>query len=178
MIRLVIVDWLTKVLLVLIAAAVWANALALWTGARAATAAAPNVIKAQQFIVVDQNGNERATLGLSFLSQSPELRLRAEGEEKDGVHLEALPGGRSSLWLGGKNGSMWLGTMWRVTDSGRSMVVSATGPHVSLFDKDGRVRAVLGAVDLPVPKTGEQKTRSPSSLVLFGPDRTVVWKAP
>lgn len=171
-------DQITKVLLAFIAAAMWANALAIWTGPRAATAAAPNVIRAQQFVVVDKNGKDRAVLGVEALwGESPELRLLND-DGKNGINLQVLPGGRSYLWLGGENGSLGLGTTFRVTDSGRSMVVSATEPHVSLFDKDGHVRAVLGTVDLPVPKIGEQRTLPASSLVLFGASGAVVWKAP
>ena len=79
-------DRLIKALLAVIAAALWANALALWIGPRAATASAANVIKAQQFVVVDEAGNERATLS-ALSGDSTELRLRAAGEKKDGITL-------------------------------------------------------------------------------------------
>ena len=160
----------------MLTAGLWANALALWTGPPVATAAASNVIRAEQFVVVDKNGKDRAILGLEA-GKSPELRLLNE-DGTNGVNLRVLPGGRSLLWLGGGNGSVWLGTTARVTESGRSVDFSPSEPHVSLFDKDDRIRAVLGAVGLIVSKTGEVSKRPPSSLVLFSPDATVVWKVP
>lgn len=173
-----ILDRFTKGLLVVLIAGVWANALALWTGPKPATAAAPKVIRAEQFVVVDKNGKDRAVLGVEALSrESPELRLLKE-DGTNGVNLRVLPGGRSLLWLGGENGSVWLGTTARVTESGRSVDFSASEPHVSLFDKDKRARAVLGAVGVITSKTGEVSERPLSSLVLFSPDATVVWKVP
>lgn len=137
-------DRLTKVLLALIGVALSANALALWTGPRRATADAPNVIRAQRFVVVDETGKELATLGQSPTRGATELRLRAEGEGKDGLSLSVLRGGRSLFYLGGESGYISLGTTFAVTDPA-NVGTFATGPHVSLFDKEGRVRAVLGS---------------------------------
>ena len=51
-------------------------------------------------------------------------------------------------------------------------------PHIQLFDKEGRKRAVLGTTDLKNMKTGSTEIRAPSSLVLFDEKGSVVWKAP
>lgn len=172
-----LLDRFTKGLLAVLTAGLWANAIALWASPPAATAAASNIIRAEQFIVVDNNGKERAVLGLdAVFGKTPELRLLNE-DGTNGVNLRVLSGGRSLLWLGGGNGSLWLGTTAQATESGRSVDFSASAPHVSLFDKDNRVRAVLGAVGL-VSKTGELSKRPPSSLVLFSPDAAVLWKVP
>jgi hypothetical protein len=164
---IVVFDRLTKALLALIGVALSANALALWIGPRAATADVPNILRARQFLLVDEKGNELGSLGLSLLAGATELRLRAPGEDKDGVLVSALRGGRSLLSLGGEKGRVSLGTTFMVKDPA-NLNVSATAPHVSLFDTEGHVRAVLGAQGI-----------SPASpLLLLDMNGKVVWKAP
>lgn len=56
-------------------------------------------------------------------------------------------------------------------------------PSVTITDGKGRDRAVLGVTRLSAEsrrrgKSVERRTTDPSSLVLFAPDQTVVWKAP
>jgi hypothetical protein len=49
--------------------------------------------------------------------------------------------------------------------------------NVGLFDENG-FEAELGRTDLVTPRTGETQKRSAASLVLFGKDKNVIWKAP
>ncbi len=56
-------------------------------------------------------------------------------------------------------------------------------PSITLADAQGHDRAVLGVTKLEVErrrrgKAVEKQRTEPSSLVLFNPDQTVVWKAP
>jgi hypothetical protein len=49
---------------------------------------------------------------------------------------------------------------------------------LTLFDKDGQSRAVLGRTELETIKTGTVEQRAESSLVLFDRDGKVLWQAP
>ncbi len=51
------------------------------------------------------------------------------------------------------------------------------GPSVYLNDKQGYAAAV-GNIDLVTPRTGETSKSSAASVVLFGKDMKVLWKAP
>lgn len=48
---------------------------------------------------------------------------------------------------------------------------------INIYDNDA-LRAVLGSIDLQVPKTGTVIKRSPSSLVLFDKKGDVIWSTP
>ena len=79
----------------------------------------------------------------------------------------------------------------KVVKAGRFEVVDSRGklramlsmmpdgrPVLSLHDKDGRIRAVLGATELEAIRTGESTKTAESSLVLFDKDGKVMWRAP
>jgi hypothetical protein len=51
-------------------------------------------------------------------------------------------------------------------------------PALSLRDKEGKMRAVLGRTGLENMKTGEETTTAESSLTLFDKEGKVLWKAP
>ena len=51
-------------------------------------------------------------------------------------------------------------------------------PALDLSDAAGKVRAVLGITSTEVVRTGEERRRSESSLVLFDKDGKVIWQAP
>lgn len=56
--------------------------------------------------------------------------------------------------------------------------IESGGPHLSMTDQNGNLRTVLGTTQLKDSRTGSVETRSPSSLVLFGENGTVIWQAP
>jgi len=66
--------------------------------------------------------------------------------------------------------------------SGRSgmsfSVTPSEEPNLSLLDKKGDTRAVLGRTTLDHTRTGSTEIRAPSSLVLFDEEGNVVWSAP
>jgi len=66
--------------------------------------------------------------------------------------------------------------------SGRSgmsfSVTPSEEPNLSLLDKKGDTRAVLGRTTLDNTRTGSTEIRAPSSLVLFDEEGNVVWSAP
>jgi len=51
-------------------------------------------------------------------------------------------------------------------------------PALELMDRDGNLRAALGATSLHAVRTDEVRMRPESSLVLFDKDGKVMWKAP
>lgn len=51
------------------------------------------------------------------------------------------------------------------------------GPALELTDSEGYT-ADLGVTGIVIPGTGEKRTTSAASLVLFGKDRKVIWQAP
>lgn len=57
-------------------------------------------------------------------------------------------------------------------------VGSHGNPHLDLYDKKGRLRAVLGTVDLRYTRTGSTEKTAPSSLVLFDKKGKVLWERP
>ncbi len=61
----------------------------------------------------------------------------------------------------------------------RLMVLSntSTGPSLSLVDRQGNIRALLGA-SLEMTGTGVVTRRAESSLALFDQKEEVIWKAP
>ena len=66
--------------------------------------------------------------------------------------------------------------------SGRSgmsfSVTPSEEPNLSLLDKKGDTRAVLGRIELSNTRTGSTEIRALSSLVLFDEEKNVVWSAP
>lgn len=52
------------------------------------------------------------------------------------------------------------------------------GTAIKISDDEGKLRAVLGSVDLNVIATGETQKRTESSIVLFGKDGSVIYSVP
>jgi hypothetical protein len=60
-----------------------------------------------------------------------------------------------------------------------TLFVGANGePTLSLADKSGMPRAILGSISLETTKTGTVQNRPPSSLVLFDKDGKVIQALP
>jgi hypothetical protein len=101
----------------------------------------------------------------------------------DGLRLFDRSGTGSEVWLN-KEGSLHLtgqAPMLNVQRSGTKSGIEATflgyKPTLSLYENDVR-RAVVGTIELRFEPTGEMRRRPVSSLVLFGADGKVIWKAP
>ena len=52
------------------------------------------------------------------------------------------------------------------------------GPQFTLTDKDGKNRLILSVAQTIATRTGTTTTNPESSILLFGPDETVIWSAP
>lgn len=130
----------------------------------AAPRKAPDEIRARRVVVVDGEGRERITLGWYF---GYGLKIIGK-DDKTRISLEDWDNGQTELGLHSQQGSA------RV----KLTVRSDGSPSLSLFDPPLAPRAVLGAIGLENPATGVREERPASSLVLFGRDGPVVWRAP
>jgi hypothetical protein len=125
-------------------------------------AKAPNVVRANEFILEDAKGKTRATLVAA--KDGPALRLLDENGNVRAT-LTALKEG-PGLCLFDENGK-FRATLGALKD----------GPGLCLFDQNGKGRAVLGAGTRTMPG-GRVMTYPESSLFLFGPDGKAIWSAP
>jgi hypothetical protein len=150
-------------------------------------------------------GKDEAALDLDDAEGRRTARLEAGNSAGLVVGDAKSAGAEASLILGEKGPSLALSspgdagdasiTLQAAPDSGplvaaskglaaARLEVSRDGdPSVTISDAEGRDRAVLGVTKLEVErkkrgKAIEKKRTDPSSLVLFDPDETVVWKAP
>ena len=119
-------------------------------------------VEANEFVLRDANGKERAWLGV--IGSGPMLALYdASGKER--VRLVALAGG-SNFALFNANG-----------EAAARLAVIADAPTLDLSDKEG-FQTTIGTADLITPGTGETSKTSAASMVLFDKDKKVLWKAP
>ena len=159
-------------------------------------------VEANEFIVKDANGKQRASLGL--FGNQPTLSLFGEsGKVQAALSVVA---GFPSLILSDASGE--LRAMLGVRPDGQELALyDANGklraelsvlfgrPELSLFDASGKRRvaldettlelsdeagfkATIGTVNLGTPRTGEHRQTSAASVVLFDKDDHVIWQAP
>jgi len=135
------------------------------------------VITAEEFRVVDDEGNTLATLGESLTLTSKdgmgEVRIHTDlfdfsGLESAGTGLQPPPPTHTLLLLP---------TGITLKNKGR-MVTHLSAASLELYDSEGRERAVLGTTLLKNPDTGFAEIGAPSSLILLDEDGKVVWWAP
>jgi hypothetical protein len=169
-------------------------------------AKAPNVVRANQFILEDADGRLRAELSVfmsgSVLRLYDENRKRRAGldVDKDGATLDlsdenGYPRARLSagkdglaLALADEKGKVRVmldvdkdGPGLRLCDENRrrraALGVDNDGPALGLFDEKGKVRAGMGACKTANPD-GTITIYPESSLFLCDPDGKGIWKAP
>ncbi len=158
------------------------------------------VVEAEKFVLRDADGKGRARL-----ESLPSGLVRLALLDKD-ENIQSVLGvgvGRPSLVLAGRNNKTILTTSF-LSISGKSRLTLAVLPSgvqslaltdntgrtraelaievdgsstFGLFDRTGTARAVLGSTSLE-SETGVIEKRPESSLVLFGNDGKVIWKAP
>ena len=81
--------------------------------------------------------------------------------------FDVLPDGNPGLVLVDKNGK-----------TRASFSVLPDGSGLGLFDKEGKLRAGLGAVELEAGRTGATTRTVAYSLTFYDQDERVIWKAP
>jgi len=125
------------------------------------------VIEAEQFRVVDQDGNIRISLGTGVLGGT---YLSLSDEKKQArilliVNDEGIP----TLILLHSD----------ATTSGVPMALSTNqGPSIQIYDSENQLRTALGTIHLKNTGTGSTEIRAPSSLVLLDEEGDLVWSAP
>lgn len=122
------IDGVTKVLLALIMAGLWANAAAFWSRPPSASAAGPRIVEAEQFVVRDARGHSRAIMAVA--DTGPYVELYDESG-KSRVSL-GLADERSILSLQDAQGKA--GALLGVTPDGSTLT----------FRDNGRSRAAFG----------------------------------
>lgn len=118
----------------------------------------------ERLTLEDAEGRPRAVLDADD-AQAPRLVLYDE-EGRGRLQLGLAPGAGAGLVV--------------LDDAGRpQLALGATdaGPQLSLFDRDGALRALLGAGTATDPGSGEAATL-PISLSILDADGQPVWRAP
>ncbi len=155
----------------------------------AAGASVPGEIRAKRFVVVDNDGNEVATLG-QLVEGWPWLGLspkggKVKGEIGLGVNLDGEP--YVALWGKNEFNRVWLTvaadgvpriSLLKNLVPRAVLTVIDKGPSLVLYDERERERNVVGHSEIKGVRAGTVERRSASSLVLFNSDGKVIWKAP
>jgi len=149
------------------------------------------VIEAEEFRVVDKDGRKRAQLMLTDLG-FPALILR-DKNELIRLHMQLVPRGFPVLWFRDENGLLkasltllpggdvflTLGVKESIVkENAAEILVGKSGANLSLYDKNGKLRTVLGSTTFKERKRGRIIRRPLSSLVLFNEIGDVVLQTP
>ncbi|MGD8564370.1 MAG: hypothetical protein PVG03_17645 [Desulfarculaceae bacterium] len=150
-----------------------------------ATEEKAQVLSAQEFRVVDDQGRIRGMLGvnqqgvsLALYSQKGVHRLAVQvsGAEPNLSLYDDKGKVRAVLWLSGQVPQL---VLFDAAEGRRAvMEVVQPGPRLSLLDKQHKVRAVLGAAEFKHPSTGKEMQQAESSLMMFNASGRVLWSAP
>ncbi len=125
-------------------------------------APATRTVEANEFILKDADGRQRAKLSIGIAG--PALTLDDENGRMR-AWVGATPfGGFVSLSSGNQNARIILSSA-----KGRASLI--------VTDEDG-FETTIGTTDLVTTATGETHKTSAASVVLFDKDKKVLWKAP
>jgi hypothetical protein len=154
-----------------------------------AKTAAPKVVRAQKFEVVDAQGRVRATLGL-LPDGSPSLELTDE-QGKTRAQLSLYSDGSPYLGLQDaklmphamlgvrSDGSPYLGLQDAKLKTRAELSLDSGGrPSLALSDEQGKTRAAMGTTSPETTHTGATEQNVEFSLVLFDKQGKVLWQAP
>lgn len=148
------------------------------------------IIKAEGFGLVDAAGVPRGGL---FTFQDGSVGLGLQGKDgKTGAQLLVTADDSPFLTFTGKNRNVRISlgveserdiaSLRFSAPSGKESAALFSTPDgsvgLSLSDKEGRERAVLGHTALERTRTGAVEQTAASSLVLFDKEGKVLWKAP
>lgn len=141
---------------------------------------AKNVVVANEFHLVDDDGKDRWVLKLSGEGEPNITFINKNGwaPMAIGVNRKGFPFFNMVLEPR-KNGGPSFVLMDSQMKNRALLGLRRDGePYLSLLDKNGQVRAALGSIDLKNPITGLNEKRPCSSLVLFDQDGKVIWSTP
>jgi hypothetical protein len=119
-------------------------------------------------VAVDKDGLPNIILFGAGFTPKLELTLKQDGEGSVNVYGEEK---RQSVLTSDA-------LILKKESSLRALINAREDSSVTLFDAEGRARAVLGSISLELPKTGSEVRRAASSLVLFDKQGKVVFEAP
>ena len=126
------------------------------------------VISAEQFQLVDKEGKMRFVIGMSPQEQ-PVLGFTDEN-------------GKARIFLGltSLEGETW--PILKLRDADEQMRISISGgngnPRISVLDKNGNSRAVIGCAALKTAAGGSAEVKPESSISLFDEGGGIIWSAP
>ena len=143
---------------------------------------AQKVIRANSFIVEDENGKPRATLGMN---DGVAMLALYDENGKTRVTLDAKPalnltGGNGRLLaslLSSEDGPAFLLFDQAGNGSGVQLRAAKVGPSMNLSDENGRIRAVVGNAST-ISEEGRTTPYPTSSVILLGTEGNVIWQAP
>lgn len=153
-----------------------------------ASQSSKRVVEAEEFRLVEKDGTLRGNWGVESEGNVAMRLLQRHGHGS--LVLDANPDGSVSVGL--IDGTGKVRGMWATTPEG-SIVLSQTDEagtrrgtwvvgegltYLSLRDKDGTNRAILGSAGLLATKTGEKTTTAESKLTLFDKNQNVIFEAP
>ena len=178
------IRWLLGAIMLLIGGLVTAGVFkTIVTPVQAQGTAITKEIRAEAFIVYDENGKPRAMLGTT--KDGSGLLLYAE----NGIPCAGLSVDEDgpSLSLYDENSKLRVGLGTTTNSSGLSLYdenskprvgldTTKNGPTLRLFDENGNSRFMAGKITMISPN-GKSIEYPESSLLLFGPDGKVIWSA-
>jgi len=151
------------------------------------------IVEANQFRLVDMEGKCLAKLTIeevkdNFLDLPESTKSLKLSKTYNAVFEMKSVFGRNSMRMtgnefvimSGSNKARLASTGIIISDKSYITIYAdrLLGTAINISDDKGNTRAVLGTVDLKVTDTGETRKRPESSLVLFGKDGKVIYKAP
>jgi len=141
-------------------------------------------IRAQAFVLVDKNGNSRASLAMSSEDSSGFAIYDKNGKKT--IFMGVDDKGTATMEMGRPNILFFVSADGRpllnLLDGSRSRAVLGLwpdgDPNLTFRDKDGNRRAVLGSIEPEPSQIAIIERRPISSLVLYGGDGRAIWNTP
>ena len=145
------------------------------------------IVRANEFVLEDDQGRVRARLTVSgptaeliLFDENGLLGAALEADQGNSALFLTHPhkAGAIRMQVVGDRASMTLSGGGAEQPSARAdLTVASKSAALSLHDDSGRVRAILGRVETTTAE-GQPVSYPESSLLLLGPDGKVTWKAP
>jgi hypothetical protein len=143
-------------------------------------AALKEVIVANEFHLVDEEGKDRWVLALSHQGEPTITFINRTGwaPMAMGVNRNGLPF-INMILEPYKNGGPCFILMDHEANKRAELGLRRDGePYLTLLDRSGQMRAIMGGVELENPITGSTDKRPVSSLVLLDKEGNIVFSAP
>jgi hypothetical protein len=145
-------------------------------------APSPGTVEAQKFVLKDASGKVRGWMGiigngselaLGNVNAQPMISLEVSTDSGD---LHFYGSRRSGMNLGVNSGEPSISIVDSEGQGGAGITFGKNGPSLKLEDGNG-FSTVVGTSQIEDPDRPAQQT-SAASVVLFGKDKKVIWRAP